>query len=224
MLTATLSSNRARYCSTVDQRPGSGGLPSRPELSLMKRSRSSWSRNGECRPGSPRSPSRGRSERAAARLPPWLGADGSPDQVSHLEVLGLRFSQPLVRLPAWKLRQEGVLVAKQQPHEHLGHDAPADLTQADRRVIVTDRMLRLRQDVVPEGSVAIERWQGLGQRLVLLLAVLSGLANTKIAGFDDVDVHVRGDGLTCWQSHTHTAEEIAMDQRAIVRCDRGWQH
>ena len=37
MLTATRLVNMSRYCSTVDQRPGSGGLPSRPEFISTKR-------------------------------------------------------------------------------------------------------------------------------------------------------------------------------------------
>ena len=46
MFTATRPVNMSRYCSTVDQRPGSGGLPSRPELSSTKRRKSSSDVNG----------------------------------------------------------------------------------------------------------------------------------------------------------------------------------
>ena len=46
MFTAALRSNMPRYCSTVDQRPGRGGLPSRPEFSSTKRRKSSWDLKG----------------------------------------------------------------------------------------------------------------------------------------------------------------------------------
>ena len=46
MLTATLLSNIARYSATVDQRPGSFGAPSSPELSWKNLSKSSWLWNG----------------------------------------------------------------------------------------------------------------------------------------------------------------------------------
>ena len=44
--TATRCVNMSRYCSTVDQRPGSGGLPSRPELICTNRRKSSCEWNG----------------------------------------------------------------------------------------------------------------------------------------------------------------------------------
>jgi hypothetical protein len=46
MLTATLLSNIARYSATLDQLPGSAGLPSSPELSSTKARKSSREWNG----------------------------------------------------------------------------------------------------------------------------------------------------------------------------------
>jgi hypothetical protein len=46
MLTSTRLVKRSRYCSTVVQRPGSGGQPSRPALISTKASRSSAVGNG----------------------------------------------------------------------------------------------------------------------------------------------------------------------------------
>src|SRR5437588_4275534 len=99
------------------------------------------------------------------------------DQLGHAEALAP--NEVLNRLPRRELVDVGLAIRSHQAHEDLADDAPADRPKPDWGLI-GERLLRLRQDVVPEGRIVSELLVDLNKQRARIARLAGGLLDAQI--------------------------------------------
>src|SRR5262249_20082806 len=138
------------------------------------------------------------------------------DQFGHAELLVLvekrRFGRPI-----WRLPQEGMAVAEQQPDEDFGHDATADGPEQYGGSIVFELLLRFGQDVEPEGRPSFERIAELGDGMISRRVFFGRFADAQFLVRDRFDSHPPRDILSRRQPQSQAAEQVPFRQRGDAR-------
>jgi hypothetical protein len=144
---------------------------------------------------------------------------GGADQFGHAE--DSIFAHKLLEgLPVGVLLDVGVRVVPEQPNEHFPNDAPTHRSEAYLSLIVYKRMLRFRQDVVPERRIIGEISGDAGQEQVVGGVCLGRLADTKLAVRNRLHAHGARHPLPGRQAHCQAPHKVARGKRRESCRDR----